>query len=130
MARYSDDMATQSSVSATTAGLQAMGSRRMANPPSMPMAKVKNPSSSTRARSNASVMVSPSRIRQDRNPAATSESFSVWKLSPTRSSRVRSWLWLDRDPLWTRQVSAPVAKGWEPLVVTADSVAIRVWAMA
>ena len=40
MARYSDDMATQSSVSATTAGLQAIGSRRMAKPSATPMAKV------------------------------------------------------------------------------------------
>ena len=40
MARYSDDMATQSSVSAMRAGLQAIPSLRMAKPRAKPMAKV------------------------------------------------------------------------------------------
>jgi len=40
MARYSDAIATQSSVSARTAGLQAIGSRRTAKPSAVPTAKV------------------------------------------------------------------------------------------
>ena len=40
MPRYSDDMATQSSVSAMTPGLQAMGSRSTANPSRTPTANV------------------------------------------------------------------------------------------
>ena len=40
IALYSDAIATQSSVSASTAGLQAIGSRRTANPSAVPTAKV------------------------------------------------------------------------------------------
>ena len=40
MALYSEDIATQSSFSATTAGLHAIGSRRIAKPLSIPMASV------------------------------------------------------------------------------------------
>src|SRR5262249_15265477 len=40
MARYSDAIATQSSVSAITAGLHAMGSRRTAKPSTVPTANV------------------------------------------------------------------------------------------
>src|SRR5262249_33657500 len=40
MARYSEAIATQSSVSASTAGLQAMGSRSTANPSAVPTANV------------------------------------------------------------------------------------------
>ena len=39
-ARYSDAIATQSSVSAITAGLQAIGSRSTAKPSAVPTAKV------------------------------------------------------------------------------------------
>ena len=41
----------------------------------------------------------------------------------------RSALWLDSEPLCTRHWSAPVEKGCAPSVVTADSVAMRVWPM-
>ena len=40
MARYSEAMATQSSVSASTAGLHAIGSRSTANPSRVATAKV------------------------------------------------------------------------------------------
>ena len=40
IARYSEAIATQSSVSASTAGLQAIGSRSTANPSAVPTAKV------------------------------------------------------------------------------------------
>ena len=40
IARYSEAMATQSSVSAMTAGLQAIGSRMTAKPSRVPTAKV------------------------------------------------------------------------------------------
>ena len=41
----------------------------------------------------------------------------------------RRW-WFDSDPLCTRQRSSPVLKGCAPSVVTALSVAMRVWPMA
>ena len=40
IARYSDAIATQSSFSAITAGLQAIGSRSTANPSAVPTANV------------------------------------------------------------------------------------------
>src|ERR671910_401298 len=49
---------------------------------------------------------------------------------PWRRSQSRSRLWLDKEPLCTRQRSRPVENGCECSVVTALSVAMRVWPMA
>ena len=49
---------------------------------------------------------------------------------PWRRSESRSRLWLDSEPLCTRQRSRPVENGCECSVVTALSVAMRVWPTA
>jgi hypothetical protein len=46
---------------------------------------------------------------------------------PSCRSRRRSALWLESEPLWTRQTSPPVENGCAPSVVTLLSVAMRVW---
>ena len=66
IAWYSEAIATQSSVSASTAGLHAIGSRRTAKPSAVPTAKVKKPSRSRRQPSSASRRSAPSRRRQVR----------------------------------------------------------------
>ena len=128
MARYSEDIATQSSVSATTAGLQAMGSRQDGEAVGDADGEGEEP-----------VQLGQGPLQRLGEGVAPLAAATTGTRPPPRSrsrsgssrrrarAGARSWLWLDSDPLWTRQVSAPVAKGCDPLVVIADSVAIRVW---
>ena len=59
--------------------------------------------------------------------AATSESLSLSNVAPCRSSSRRTVWWLENDPLWTTHTPSAGTNGWQCALVTADSVAIRVW---
>ena len=48
---------------------------------------------------------------------------------PSRLQLAAQRLWFDSEPLCTRHWSRPVENGCAPSVVTADSVAMRVWPM-
>ena len=110
-----------------TAGLQAMGSRTTPKPFLVPTTKVKKPSRSVSVASSALPKVSPVCSLWLMKAAPTSVSFSVSKVIPRRRSSRRTPLWFESEPLCTRHWSEPVENGCAPIVVTADSVAMRVW---
>ena len=114
IARYSDAIATQSSVSAITAGLQAIGSRSTAKPSSVP---------TRRCRSRPGRRGRLQRLVQRCRPRACARSGSrppprcrcrSGTRCPRGAALRRRRLWLTSEPLWTRQRSSPVENGCEP----------------
>ena len=134
IARYSEAIATQSSVSAITAGLQAIGSRSTAKPSAVPTSERVEAVEVLEAALER--LLERRALAQPPGQVAGSDLGVVLGLeldALARAARSRRRLWFDSEPLCTRQRSRPGrervrALGRDPALGRHPGVAERVGA--